>query len=536
MNCSQTLCFPSKRNQIVEKSLDLQMDAKHAKECLIWGTVNIFLLAILLFDIINKCPYAVSKWYYVEYTAAGILTVSVFCNFGKYLFFIFSKESVQGTKEQKNLLGFDDNDTSFMTAGKSKAPKLDNNSAPLNSSILSWHSSFNDSARSPNWSYSRTTPPRTSLSPGQNVSWNASIQNNSSLNASTLSSNASFVSPYSKYARDEIITDEKGLQHYLSQVSKIKEFGMTEPHEVSSSFNQGSMNSFWNYCNSAANLLKTSLYQLAPSNNPSSQNKQSNKEEGVSDMDGNSDLIKKISSEKLSHYVANLRRWMSITILHRLESEIKKIDSAFKNRGFSDMQIGSVGLERLKKTVDNQQFVTHYVPMLPLIVPFLEISTNQEYVVQRIKDLAKGTCIADYRWNCGSSHQGQRWDEHLPTDAAILFHLFCTYLDSQLMPLPQPGGRSFFNRYVIIGDKKTVKETVANVTNKSRCAMLCTNLLNPKFNFISDKEIHNCVYDRNNLFYVIIQFLIFMKQNHEGLLEGVNLGKSGINIMCVIED
>lgn len=54
-------------------------------------------------------------------------------------------------------------------------------------------------------------------------------------------------------------------------------------------------------------------------------------------------------------------------------------------RGIADMQIGHIGLERLKKTVENQQFVNQYVPMLPLVVPFLEMSTNQEYLVQRIK-------------------------------------------------------------------------------------------------------------------------------------------------------
>ena len=119
----------------------------------------------------------------------------------------------------------------------------------------------------------------------------------------------------------------------------------------------------------------------------------------------------------------------------------------------------------------------------------------------------------------------------------ILFHLFCSYLDSQLMPLPQPGGRPFYSRYVIIGDdKKNAKETLSAVKNKSGCAILCTNPIKPKFKFISDNIIHNCIHDRNNLFYVIIQFLIYMRNNHEGLLEGVNLGKSGINVLCIIDD
>uniref|UniRef100_A0A182JP73 Uncharacterized protein n=1 Tax=Anopheles christyi TaxID=43041 RepID=A0A182JP73_9DIPT len=120
----------------------------------------------------------------------------------------------------------------------------------------------------------------------------------------------------------------------------------------------------------------------------------------------------------------------------------------------------------------------------------------------------------------------------------IIFHLFCTYLDSQLRPLPQPGGRPFFNRYVVVGDKKTTKETLAevNTKNKAKCAILYSNPLKPKFNFVSDDKIHSCAYDRNNLFYVIIQFLMYMKTHHECSLEGINLGKSGINILCCVED
>lgn len=72
--------------------------------------------------------------------------------------------------------------------------------------------------------------------------------------------------------------------------------------------------------------------------------------------------------------------------------------------------------------------------------------------------------------------------------------MFCTYLDSQLPPLPQPGGRAFFNRYVVSGDKKSPKEIIAEVKNKTKCAILCTNVMKPKLNFISDGKIHNCVH------------------------------------------
>lgn len=47
------------------------------------------------------------------------------------------------------------------------------------------------------------------------------MYNNSTMNASTLSSNLSFSSPYQKYERDELITDEISLQRYLKYVFSL---------------------------------------------------------------------------------------------------------------------------------------------------------------------------------------------------------------------------------------------------------------------------------------------------------------------------
>lgn len=95
------------------------------------------------------------------------------------------------------------------------------------------------------------------------------------------------------------------------------------------------------------------------------------------------------------------------------------MDEIFRQRGLSDIKIGSVGLERLRKMAENQQLVQSYAPMLPLLMPFLDTFNNQEYLVQRIKELAQGSCIGDYRWNSGNAHNGQEWGDHLPTDAAV---------------------------------------------------------------------------------------------------------------------
>ncbi|XP_036345735.1 uncharacterized protein LOC118754979 [Rhagoletis pomonella] len=109
--CLQKYC--GSPNRLVERDLDLHLRAKRAKDCLRWGSLNVVLLAILLFDISNQCPYSYSKWYYVEYLAAALSGLGAFSCFLKYFLYLFHTNPLLGTKEQKNLLKFDECDSSF---------------------------------------------------------------------------------------------------------------------------------------------------------------------------------------------------------------------------------------------------------------------------------------------------------------------------------------------------------------------------------------------------------------------------------------
>lgn len=67
--------------------------------------------------------------------------------------------------------------------------------------------------------------------------------------------------------------------------------------------------------------------------------------------------------------------------------EIKEIDGSLLKLGLTDVRIGHVGLDRLKKTAQTLQ-IMHHVPTLAILVPFMELSNNQEYLVQRIKGVS----------------------------------------------------------------------------------------------------------------------------------------------------
>ncbi|EDW93252.2 uncharacterized protein LOC6532803 [Drosophila yakuba] len=247
----------------------------------------------------------------------------------------------------------------------------------------------------------------------------------------------------------------------------------------------------------------------------------------------NAKVVESHCPSQLYDCVTNLRYWISTTILHRLVKEFKHVDKTFQELGFRNLKIGESSLEMLRLLAEEEKrLVETCIPTLSTVLAFLSISANQNNLVKRIKELAKGAYMTTYQW---MFVQGQ----HLPTDAAIVFHLFCVYMDSQLMPTPLEGGRRpFYSRYVVNRDTNhpSIEDIVSRVNNRANCAILATGNLesNPMFNFISGNEVQDCLYDRNNLFHVILQFLIYLREHRGSNLEGVSLGRNGINILNVI--
>ncbi|VDO69946.1 unnamed protein product [Heligmosomoides polygyrus] len=94
--------------------------------------------------------------------------------------------------------------------------------------------------------------------------------------------------------------------------------------------------------------------------------------------------------------------------------------------------------------------------MLPYILPFLRVYTNQSYLVSRISELVAEKFMMDYSWNSGGREPVQEkgesvwaadlvsfgraarrpWGDHLSTDALLVFSLFSAYMDSQLTSNP----------------------------------------------------------------------------------------------------
>lgn len=99
---------PLQSSPIVRKSLDIFLDNKKKRNYLKWGTINTVILSVLMYDIKNKCPFAYSKWYYIEYVVAGLFALSVLYYFTKFMFLWLTFEPIKGTQAQRKLLHFED--------------------------------------------------------------------------------------------------------------------------------------------------------------------------------------------------------------------------------------------------------------------------------------------------------------------------------------------------------------------------------------------------------------------------------------------
>ncbi|XP_022195986.2 transmembrane protein 209 [Nilaparvata lugens] len=508
---------------VMEKTLIMNRNAQTVKRSLFWGCFNAALLAVISYDIMNTCALYSDTLHNIEYFVAAVLFMNTTYLFSKYFWSSVNLTTVEMTPKQQKLLGKKPMDPQLARVARcevfSPGTPLNGPATPMNLSAVSWMSSpsvvspsdldetsgcVNYSLSSSSWIYTPGSP--------------QSLVSSSSPRMMTMSP-------------DELIQDEQSLRNYLKEYD-----GFEKSSLVGSSVEQPSnlLSTFWSHPvtrspTEAMPMLRRCTYQLAPATPVQAINTtRSNDESGSPFSHCDAEIWRQfnINSNNLIGWTANLRMWISQTILERLVSEIKTLNSSLQNQGLVDICIGEVGLDRLRKTAQIPQVVQN-IPSLPAVVPFLEVSPNQEYVVARIQELAKGGSMSDFKWNSGGSFDGKEWSEQLPTDAALVLHLWATYLDSQLPPLPfTPDERPFSSLYLLKAPNSCpskVPIAISQVTKQP-----------PHYQLVVGKDTLNIPKGRNNLFYTILLFLHHVKSKEHGMLGRMNLGQSGVNMLWIL--
>ncbi|KAF7997041.1 hypothetical protein HCN44_005318 [Aphidius gifuensis] len=510
----------------VQQTLDLRQTQNKARSSFTWFFVNSSLLGVLVFDIVyGGAAYRPFIW--IEWFFALIFALNAIYHIVRYFIATLSLRPITLSTNQKKLLGIKDDDPFFKVGNlvqKSPEPVAVNHIPSMNLSRRSIGSpSLSESktySASPFCKYTSSTPPRT-INSSPNSSFNKSL--NTSMNGSLTG--------------EGLIQDESELESYLKDISDRER---KTSHSTNIDAPSNLLSSFWSHPatrtpGEVSPMLRRCAYQLAPTIDKTKSSSPGT-EEGISPRGfyGATDVWRKyrVEPNKVNQWTANLRMWISTTVVERVATEIDNVSAALIRQGLSDSQPGHVGLERLRK-LGQSQFLVAAIPTLPTLVQFLELCNNQDYLVKRIKVLAKGGSMSEFKWNSGGSHNGKPWDTSLPTDTAIIMHLFSSYMDTQLeAPLDQPDARTFTSRYMAKNGTELPRNKgpviVCQSTNPPNYCLALTGDSLPA-------DYEEIPRGRNNMFHTLLLFLYIIKTRDHGMLGRVNLGMSGVNVLWVIE-
>lgn len=248
-----------------------------------------------------------------------------------------------------------------------------------------------------------------------------------------------------------------------------------------------------------------------------------------------------VDPTQLVSWNENIRVWLTQTILRPLVSEIDQVNSSLPKHGVVDCKVGGAPLDRLKKVASLPQVEVH-IPSLPALIPYLEVCHNQEYLVQRIRDLAETGALSRYKWNAGGDYRDSNgkvvdWTDKMPTDSEVIVHCLASYMDSRLPPSSHTllhhsqqetkafSGTHFYKH----GEKPDVS------VDHDVFALVQTGVKPTHYVIQVGSKQLDVGQGRNNMIHTILLLLHHVKTARAGMLGRVNLGLSGLNILWVLD-
>lgn len=327
--------------------------------------------------------------------------------------------------------------------------------------------------------------------------------------------------------KEDYMTDLRTLDTFLrSEEEKQHRVKLGSPDLTSPSTSP----TFWNYNRSVgdyAQTLKKFQYQLACRSQAPCANKD---EADLSSKQAAEEVWARVTMNRqlLDHmdsWTAKFRNWINETVLVPLVQEIESVSTQMRRMGCPELQIGEASITSLKQAA---LVKAPLIPTLNTIVQYLDLTPNQEYLFERIKELSQGGCMSSFRWNRGGDFKGRKWDTDLPTDSAIIMHVFCTYLDSRLPPHPKyPDGKTFTSQHFVQTPNKP------DVTNENVFCIYQSAVNPPHYELIYQRHVYSLPKGRNNMFHTLLMFLYIIKTKESGMLGRVNFGLSGVNILWI---
>ncbi|KAK7262352.1 hypothetical protein RJT34_29920 [Clitoria ternatea] len=179
-------------------------------------------------------------------------------------------------------------------------------------------------------------------------------------------------------------------------------------------------------------------------------------------------------------------------------------------------------------------------------------SVRADYTVQRIRELAEGTCLKNYEY-LGSGEvydkKNKKWTLELPSDSHLLLYLFCAFLEHpkwmlHVDAMSYAGAQSSKNPLFlgVLPPKERFPEkyiavvsAVPSVLHPGACILAAGKQGPPIFALYWDKKLQFSLQGRTALWDSILILCHKIKVGYGGVVRGMHLGTSALSILPVME-
>ncbi|XP_022875078.1 transmembrane protein 209 isoform X2 [Olea europaea var. sylvestris] len=179
-------------------------------------------------------------------------------------------------------------------------------------------------------------------------------------------------------------------------------------------------------------------------------------------------------------------------------------------------------------------------------------SVRADYTVQRIRELAEGTCLKNYEYlGSGEVYDklNKKWTFELPSDSCLLLYLFCAFLEYpnwmlHVDPTAYAGAQSSKNPLFlgILPPKERYPEKyiaivsgVPSVLHPGACTLSVGKQSPPVFALYWDKKPQFSLQGRTALWDSILLLCYKIKISYGGIVRGMHLGSSALAILPVLD-
>ncbi|KAJ1973639.1 hypothetical protein H4R35_004015 [Dimargaris xerosporica] len=156
---------------------------------------------------------------------------------------------------------------------------------------------------------------------------------------------------------------------------------------------------------------------------------------------------------------------------------------------------------------------------------------SRQYVIDRIRTLAISGVVASYTSDGGAQEVTldgggtKPWTSPpYPTDAQLLFHLFCAYMDliTPGASLEANGGRPFSFRYIVQADQEPDPNQTLQIKQFARPPS--------HFAVLYERVCYEVPMRRDSLFFAVATFLLLAKEKEAGYLGLLNVSTKSVGL------